>query len=321
MRRWLLLLLLLSPLAAGENATLVVDGEFSFVDEHNQSYHFLCYYGTEDCCCNETFAEPVVQDDCKNFSIVGVPAVVENGERISYSFTPWKEGDSVTYWIEDSAGEVMKDAYTTTSKSEKRYTPSIEGEERALFIWAEREREGCDDVVASAVVVVQGDAVVCEVPEPEVIVEECSFEESVHSLYVRAKNWQETITLYGRAVPGEYWLFGEETPREVVVDGDIKLNITPVAGENTYGLVSAGGGIPFLVSFELVAPEEEEEEEEEQSLNASYTFPGNDGTVMENETGRNTSLIAGLTGIVGAGLALSWFKSKRLRSRQDSVQV
>ena len=261
------------------------------------------------------------EDPCPNLTITGLPQVSEEGEKLSFGFAPWEEGDEVTYWVEDIHAETLKDPYTTTSKSKKSYTPSIEGEERVIFFKASREREGCEESTGEAMVAVQGEPVVCETPEPIIINQSCEPEEDVVSLYVRAELWQEDITLYGNVKrSGAYLLFGNEGVREVELEeGPLSLTIHPATGANTYGLVLADGGMPMLANFSLRG---EEETANETATNATLIIEPPSATgevVLEDDTAKNMSVIAGLSGLAGAGLAITWIKTKLLRRRHDSA--
>lgn len=275
----------------------------------------------------ETVDEP--RNNCTNMSITGLPLLSESDEKLSYTFTPWQEGDSVTYWIEDAFGETIKNAYTTTSKSKKSYTPSTDQPEQAFVFFAEREREGCPTITTKQVVVITNDEATieeCVLPE-----EETMEEESISSLYVRATYYQDTITLYGNAkTAGDYVLFGEETPREVSLEqGTFSLSITPEIGLNTYGIVPADKA--RMATFELIDKDAEEtpgeaplENESNSSLAADYTFtpPTNNLTgmvVLEDGKGNATPLLLGLCGV--AGLLLAFLrKTKPLRIKNRSAK-
>lgn len=261
--------------------------------------------------------EPITEENhCDNFSLTALPVSVNTGEKISFGFSNWKTNDSVTYWVEDITGTILKDEYTTTSSTKKSYTPKLDGKERAIVFKAVRERDGCEEASAEQLVIVLGEEMACAEPEPcpEIV---CEAPVTPASLYVRAERWQETITLYGRVEQqGTYVLFGEESPITITLEeGVFSVNITPRKGENTYGLVFADGGIPLLASFTLSF------EEEEPSVNGTLVIPPpvTGDVILDNDTSKNTSLIAGLTGLAGAGLLISGLKTKLLRRKHDSA--
>jgi hypothetical protein len=198
---------------------------------------------------------------CDNLTIIGLPSFVDDGEQLSYRFSPWQAGDKITYWIEDVFGEDLKKPLTTESNTKKTYTPRTKERDTALVIKAERERQGCARSMASAIVVVRGDEEwSCEEEEKPAekkttTPQACPTEDkqdALLSLYVRAQNYQENVTLYGRTSrAGTAWLFGEESPRKIdLPTGSFAFNITPRPGNNTFGLAFAGEDV-MTVDFTL----------------------------------------------------------------------
>jgi len=94
---------------------------------------------------------------CDEFMIRGVPRISNNNEQLTYSFTPWREGDEVTYWVEDVFGNTLKQPVTTKRKTKKTYTPRITGREQTIIIKAVRTRKGCDDAVNETIITIRGE--------------------------------------------------------------------------------------------------------------------------------------------------------------------
>ncbi len=268
--------------------------------------------------------------DCTPLQITGLPQVIQSGEKVSYSFTPWLAGDAVTYWVENSNGEEVKSAVTTTTKTPKQYTPKTEKEEQAFIFKAERQRAGCNESVASEIVVVQGEGIIAEV-ETCLECAECEacvceeWKNPITSAYVLAKNYNEEILLHGNSQEATHAiLFGEETPREVdVPKGKFSLTIHPVPGENIFGLVPYEMVVLTTFSLEgdiIIEDEEENVSEINTTLQSNYTFeaPLTGSVVLENESSNTSVLIAGAAGIAGIGVVVSGIKRKHLRNNTDS---
>ncbi|MBN1275405.1 hypothetical protein JXA12_03875 [Candidatus Woesearchaeota archaeon] len=318
----LLLLVLLVPFVSAEG---LLEGGFTItynesgnltVETVNVSLPFTIPFS-----CEEPAAETPA---CDNLTITGLPLVAESGEKLSYGFSPWQDGDEVMYWIEDAHGEVVKQPYTTTSKSKKSYTPSFDEDEKAIFFRAERVRDGCDPSSASAVVVILGeeqaaaDECVCEP-----IADECSCGPGIVSLYVRAKKWQENVTLYGNVEEGGlYVLFGEEPVRHLSLPaGEFSMSINPGKGNNTYGLAPLGS--VKLASFMLAYEEGSSIEENDtmgnstvgdDALLGSYSFPATGEVILDDGVSGNATLLAAIVGVLGVSLAVARFRTKSLRS-------
>lgn len=271
----------------------------------------------------------VSSPDCEPLLIEGLPLIAESGEKLSYGFAPWQEGDEVTYWIEDINGDDLKAPVSTTTKTKKQYTPKTEKEQQAFVFKAVRARSGCNESGATAVVVVRGggeeacecEEVVCEGEEP-----------LITSLYVLAKNYQDEVSLYGNAREAtDAWVVGESESQLVSLpQGRFGIVVKPVPGENTFGVAAVRDVVS--VAFTLAGGEEEKPEEEppaeepianetnSTSLQPSYSFepPLTGMVIAENGSGNAPLIIGGGAGLAGLGLAASRIKRKHLRIARRS---
>lgn len=271
-------------------------------------------------------------DNCTNMTITGLPLINPSGEQLSYSFTPWESGDSITYWIENAFGEIVKKAYTTTSKAKKSYTPDTTSPEQALIFKAVRERDGCEESEATAIVIItneEASTTTCNETATRISDEE----PAIASLYVRASKYQEHINLYGNAhQAGTYILFGEETPRQVTLPtGTFSLDITPQPGNNTYGIAPDNKSI--LATFTLSSDEQEQSIATDNSTSATanasiagdYVFnPATEHNltgmvILDNSQGNATPLLLLLVGLAGLSLLVAG-KTKSLRSKKRSAK-
>jgi len=103
---------------------------------------------------NESSNHTIQNSTCPAFTILNEKEHYAHEEKITYAFSEWEEGDSITYWIEDLFGKIWKKAYTSTNNNKKSYTPKIDEEDRVLIIKAEREREGCPRTFTEAQVII-----------------------------------------------------------------------------------------------------------------------------------------------------------------------
>ena len=286
-----------------------------------------------------TSGEPDEEEhpDCDPISITGLPLITADGEKLRYAFEPWLEGDQVTYWIEDAFGDNLKREVSTTTDSRKSYTPHTDEKDTAIIIKARRERDGCEDAETTAVVVVRGEEDACQAPDEEdegpcvceFTCPTCDVPAPFTSLYVRASNHKETITMYGRSEEESLaWLVGANEARKVAVpEGSFKLRIHPSAGNNTYLLVPVMGGEPQVARFTLESEEAEEGpaaertcEETLAGTRGSYRLPPNTtapattGSVVLEEDADGTGLIPVLAGAAGflvlAATGMQRFKKK-----------
>lgn len=123
-------------------------------------------------------------------------------------------------------------------------------------------------------------------------------ENPLQSLYVRAQNWQENISLYSNLdEETSVWIFGPIADKKRLNEGTNTININPKVGNNTYALITAEGK-GKIVEFYLKGKENtlrtESNNEENNTLPVEgYSFSATNDKQHENESIEEENSITG----------------------------